>query len=231
MPCAIHFSFYQKIQSGMETYWQHIHTQTHMVNVRTATRVLWALHKGIASTLGIFSRELGVVFTHEVKPRPHQIMALSMGQMFCFFFPYCTPRCAGAVGIKWIAQSHNSKAQVRFEPPTLGLGVKDLNNCTKLLPHTHTHTHNTSIIIYYTNTHTQVGCAWLMQLDYYNVVNKRYTCLSKFNSDKCMMCMYLMLFLHACSYALIFCAYCGVYNRYFSHVYHSYLISAKQQSV
>ena len=38
-----------------------------------------------------------------------------------------TARYTGAMGIKWPAQSHNSKALAGFDLPTLGLGVQDLN--------------------------------------------------------------------------------------------------------
>ena len=72
--------------------------------------------------------------------------------------PSYTPRYAGAMEIKWIASSHNSKVQVRFEPPTLGLGAKHLNNCTKLLPHRYTHTHIHTYIHIYINTHTSGVC-------------------------------------------------------------------------
>ena len=46
----------------------------------------------------------GVVLAPEVQPGPHQVMALSMGQMFLPFFakpgPYFAARYAGAMGIK-----------------------------------------------------------------------------------------------------------------------------------
>ena len=109
----------------------------------------------------------GVVLAPEVQPEPHQVLALSMGLMFFALFviqaeaigPYSTARDAGTMGIKQLAQGHNSKAHARIQIPNPRIGSQDLNHCTKLLPHTipppHTHTP------YVEGNYTTLNCARL----------------------------------------------------------------------
>ena len=97
----------------------------------------------------------GVVLEPKVQPGPHQV-----DWCFCPFLPpqpkpdpYSTARYAGAMGIKWLAQGHNSKAQARIWTPTLGLVAQDPNNCTKYT-HTHTHTHTHDVMHTCTRMHS-----------------------------------------------------------------------------
>ena len=75
----------------------------------------------------------GVVLAPKVQPGPHQVMALSMGWMFCHPSQSQIPILCWSTKIKWLTQSHNSKTLVGVEPQTLGLGALYFNYCTKWL--------------------------------------------------------------------------------------------------